>query len=61
MRIIKEGKLPVENPTHNVICFHCRTELEFEQSEADYHCNQYGDYLEVVCPFCKKVVTTSLK
>lgn len=59
MRVIKYGKVD----KYNVMCFHCKSIIEFISNEE--MCNTtiggYYDYEEhkyIICPVCKRKITT---
>jgi uncharacterized protein with PIN domain len=54
VRIIKRG-IPPEQKSYNVICSHCKSELEVEQQEARPSSDQrdVGVFF-VQCPVCKR-------
>lgn len=61
MKIIKEGR-PPEKKVYRGNCRYCETVIEFERIEATYRSdNRDGDYLEIQCPVCGKVITSSIK
>lgn len=60
MKIIRRGQ-PPEQKTYFATCNHCKTEIEFERSEARYVSDQRdGDFLEVKCPVCSKPITKAV-
>ena len=57
MKIITPGRIP-ENIEIRATCNHCKTVFEFTPKEATIRSDQRdGDYYEVCCPMCVKLVT----
>ena len=57
MKIITPGRLP-DLIEIRATCNHCKTVFEFTPREATLRSDQRdGDYYEVHCPLCGKVVT----
>lgn len=60
MQVLKRGQIPGER-VHRATCSHCKSELEFKQSEGKVTYDQRdGDYVSVTCPVCNSLVTSSL-
>lgn len=57
MKIIKRGA--VQSPTHQATCRHCKSELEFHESEANVQTDRNEVVLSVECPVCKQTVWVS--
>lgn len=42
-------------------CWNCQTVFEFAREEANVICQREGDYLEICCPLCKKVLSVDVR
>lgn len=50
--VIKRGLKP-EDRVHKATCWHCKSELEFKESDGQVRYDQRdGSYIEVTCPVC---------
>lgn len=57
VKIIKRGLIPEER-IHYVTCRHCRSELSFNEGEANRTSDQRdGDFFTIKCPVCGRSVT----
>lgn len=53
MKIIHQGKPPIENYYHGK-CHTCQSIIQFERREARVvHDARDGDYVEILCPVCQ--------
>lgn len=59
MKIIKRGVVPGEKSV-TTTCENCETKFKFLRQEATQRYDQRdGDYLEIHCPVCRKIVTVA--
>lgn len=59
MRVIKQGKLP-ENKLYAAACRNCKTEVEFNEGEAERRFHRNETHLVVDCPLCKEPITKEI-
>ena len=60
MQILKPGRIPNTKKKFN--CGYCGCIFICDKEECKYHLDQKdGDYLEAICPTCKRSVFVSIK
>ena len=60
MKVIKRG-IPPDKQTFRAVCDVCKSHLEFARNEGKYHSDwRDGDYIEIKCPVCKKVISVNI-
>lgn len=60
MRIIRHGKVPHEE-VYLSICGYCETSFEFYEYEANVKRSDKTQWVEVLCPHCRRVVKEDKK
>ena len=62
MRIIKHGRDPYAGEIQRSKCLWCKTEFEWETSEARIVQDpRDGNYYEIACPVCERIHTKAIK
>ena len=62
MRIIKRGRDPSAGEIHRSKCLWCKTEFEWETSEARIVQDpRDGNYYEIACPVCRRIHTKAIE